>query len=133
MMMEGSFGMCWWKRLIFSIISLVWGFVSLDYLYYAFSKLTNAKGRPENYVPKSDGIMQLLGLIMFIFWFFITALYFLMLRKSSPRIDVVEEDYKTGKQKVKKKWFDIVLQAAFILTGAILRWAYIVYIYLPNS
>lgn len=125
--------MRWWKRLIFSIISLIWGFVSLDYLYYAFSKLTNAKGRPENYAPESDGLMQLLGLGMFIFWFFITALYFWLLRKSSPQIDVVEEDYKTGKQTVKKKWFDIILQAAFILTGTILRWAYIIYIYLPNA
>ncbi len=125
--------MCWWKRLIFSVISLVWGFVSLDYLYYAFSKLTNAKGRPESYAPESDGLMQLLGLLMFIIWFFIIAAYFWLLRKSSPQIDVVEEDYKTGKQTVKKKWFDIVLQAAFILTGIILRWAYIIYIYLPNA
>lgn len=125
--------MPWWKRLIFSIISLIWGFVSLDYLYYAFSKLTNAKGRPEKYVPASDGIMQVLGLCMFIFWFFIDALYFWLLRKSSPQIDIIEEDYKTGKQTVKKKWFDIGLQTAFIITGIILRWAYIIYIYLPNA
>lgn len=36
--------MRWWKKLIFSVISLIWGYVSLDYLYYAFSKLTDAKG-----------------------------------------------------------------------------------------
>jgi len=131
--MKGSFGMCWWKKLIFSITSLVWGYVSLDYLYYAFSKLTNAKGRAGYYKPESDGLFQVLGLFMFILWFFINALYCWVIRKSSPQIDMVEKDYKTGRQKVKKKWFDIILQAAFIITGIILRWAYIICIYLPKA
>lgn len=124
--------MRWWKRLLFSIISLIWGFVSLDYLYYAFSKLTNARGRPEYYKPEDDGLLQLLGFGMFVLWFFITALYFWLVRKSSVQIDMVEEDFRTGKKTVKKKWADIILQAAFIITGIILRWAYIVYIYLPG-
>ena len=41
--------------------------------------------------------------------------------------------FKTGKQKFNKKWTDIVLQAAFIITGIILRWGYVVYIYLPSA
>ena len=32
-----------WKRILFSVISLVWGFVSLDYLIYAFEMLTGKK------------------------------------------------------------------------------------------
>ncbi len=120
--------MRWWKKLIFSVISLIWGYVSLDYLYYAFSKLTDAKGNSEYYAPESDGLFQLLGLLMFFLWFFISGLYFWLIRKSSLQIDIVEEDYKTGRQVVKRKWSDILLQAAFIITGAVLRMAYVIYI-----
>lgn len=70
---------------------------------------------------------------MFLLWFFITAGYFFIIKKASAQIDLIEEDYKTGKQKFKKKWTDIVLQAAFIITGIILRWGYVVYIYLPKA
>lgn len=78
-------------------------------------------------------MFQLLGFGMFLLWFFITAVYFFIIKKSSAQIDLIEEDYKTGKQKFKKKWTDIVLQAAFIITGIILRWGYVVYIYLPKA
>ncbi len=44
----------------------------------------------------------------------------------------MEEDYKTGRQVVKRKWSDILLQAAFIITGAVLRMAYVIYIYIPG-
>lgn len=124
--------MRWWKKLIFSVISLIWGYISLDYLYYAFSKLTDAKGSPEYYTPESNGLFQLLGLAMFFLWFFILGLYFWLIKKSSPQIDIVEEDYKTGKQVIKRKWTDILLQAAFIITGAVLRVAYVIYIYIPG-
>ncbi len=124
--------MRWWKKLILSVISLIWGYVSLDYLYYAFSKLTDAKGNSEYYAPESDGLFQLLGLLMFFLWFFISGLYFWLIRKSSLQIDIVEEDYKTGRQVVKRKWSDILLQAAFIITGAVLRMAYVIYIYIPG-
>ena len=46
--------MKWWRRLIFSIISLVLGYISLDYLYSAFTKLTNASGSAAAYSPKGD-------------------------------------------------------------------------------
>lgn len=124
--------MRWWKRLVFSIISLVWGYISLDYLYYAFSKLVNSKGSPEYYVPESDGLYQLIGLAMFLLWFSITAGYLFIIKKSSNQVDIIEEDYKTGRQTYKKKWADIVLQVAFIITGLILRWGYVVYIYIPD-
>lgn len=124
--------MHWWKRLIFSIISLLWGYVSLDYLYYAFSKLVIAKGKPGYYTPENDGLFQLLGFGMFLLWFFITAGYLFIIKKSSAHIDLIEENYKTGKQTFKKKWTDIALQISFIITGIILRWGYVVYIYLPR-
>ena len=44
--------MKWWRRLIFSIISLVLGYISLDYLYSAFTKLTNASGSEQHTVLK---------------------------------------------------------------------------------
>ena len=125
--------MHWWKRLIFSVISLLWGYISLDYLYYAFSRLVNAKGKAEYYTPENDGLFQLLGFGMFLLWFFITAIYFFIIKRASAQIDLIEEDYKTGRQQFKKKWTDIVLQAAFIITGIILRWGYVVYIYLPKA
>ncbi len=125
--------MRWWKKLIFSIVSLVWGYISLDFLYYAFLKLTDAKGAAQNYTPKGEGLYQLLGAGMFLLWFFINGLYFWLIQKTSPQIDMVEENYKTGEKKIRRKWVDIILQIAFIITGLLLRWTYIMYIYIPNA
>ena len=33
-------GMKLWKRIMFSVVSIIWGFASLDYLYYAFRLMT---------------------------------------------------------------------------------------------
>ena len=60
-----------WKRILFSVISLVWGFVSLDYLIYAFEMLTGSRRSNVAYSPKADGIYQLLGFGMFLLWFII--------------------------------------------------------------
>lgn len=124
--------MKWWKRLIFSIISLIFGYVSINYLYYAFTILTNASGNAELYKPAGDGVRQLIGAAMFILYFIVIAFYFWIIRRSSPQIDIIEKNEKTGKQRLKKKWFDIILQIAFILTGMIIRWFYVMCIYLPS-
>ena len=124
--------MSWWKKLIFSVISLVWGYVSLDYLYSAFCRLSNVSGNAVEYTPVGDGLQQLVGAFMFLIWFFVLAVYFWIIKKTSPQIDLIEEDIKTGNRRVKKKWTDIVLQSAFIITGMFLRWAYIIFIYLPG-
>lgn len=124
--------MRWWKRMIFSIISLVLGYISLDYLYSAFTKLTNAAGSAAAYNPKGDGVSQLLGAVMFLGYFVVIGFYIWMIKKSSPKIDLIEEDAKTGEQKVKRKWFDIILQIVIIITGMIIRWAYLMFIYLPK-
>lgn len=124
--------MKWWRRLIFSIISLVLGYISLDYLYSAFTKLTNASGSAAAYSPKGDGLSQLLGAVMFLGYFVVLGFYIWMIKTCSPKIDLIEEDAKTGEQKVKKKWFDIILQIVIIITGMIIRWAYLMFIYLPK-
>ncbi len=124
--------MKWWKRLIFSIISLIFGYVSINYLYYAFTILTNASGNAELYKPAGDGVRQLIGAAMFILYFIVIAFYFWIIRRSSPKIDIIEKNEKTGEQRLKKKWFDIILQIAFILTGMIIRWFYVMCIYLPS-
>ena len=67
-----------WKRILFSVISLVWGFVSLDYLIYAFEMLTGSRRSNVAYSPKADGIYQLLGFGMF----FHTCILFLSDSKS---------------------------------------------------
>lgn len=124
--------MKWCKRLIFSIISLIFGYVSINYLYYAFTILTNASGNAELYKPAGDGVRQLIGAAMFILYFIVIAFYFWIIRRSSPKIDIIEKNEKTGEQRLKKKWFDIILQIAFILTGMIIRWFYVMCIYLPS-
>ncbi len=122
--------MKWWKRLLFSAVSLVLGFVSLDYLIYAFRLLTDARNQTGEYA-KEDIVGQLLGAFLFFLWFVILSFYYYVLRKSSNQIDLVEWDEKTGKSRVRKKWFDILLQAAFLVTGIFIRWCYLMFIYLP--
>ncbi|MDY5182038.1 hypothetical protein, partial [Butyribacter sp.] len=58
--------------------------------------------------------------------------YIWLIKRSSPKIDLIEEDAKTGEQRVKRKWFDVILQIVIIVTGMALRWAYLMFIYLPK-
>lgn len=124
--------MKWWKRLIFSVISLILGYISLDYLYSAFTKLTNASGNAAAYNPKGDGLSQLLGAVMFLGYFIVIGFYIWLIKRSSLKIDLIEEDLKTGEKKIKRKWFDVIFQIAIIITGMVLRWAYLMFIYLPK-
>lgn len=122
-----------WKRMIFTIVSLFFGFCSLDYLFYAFRLLVNAKNTTGKYTPKGDGLMQLLGAVLYLIWFVILAFYAYLIRKSSNKIDIIESDRRTGKNKIRRKWFDIILQGGLIVTGMILRWCYLIFIYFPNQ
>ena len=124
--------MKWWKRLVFSVISVLWGYVSLDYLFYAFQLLANTKNAEKVYHPEKDGLMQLLGAGLFLLWFVIIAFYIYLIRKASNQIDLVEADQKTGKEKVKRRWFDVMFQVALLLTGLLLRWCYLIFIYFPK-
>ncbi|MCD7824618.1 MAG: hypothetical protein LUH14_01400 [Clostridiaceae bacterium] len=124
--------MKWWKRLIFSVISLILGFVSLDYLIYAFRLLTGTQNAAGEYHIEENVLWQLLGAGLFILWFVILAFYYYLLRRSSNRIDWIERDRKTGEERVRRKWFDIMFQAALLLTGIFLRWCYLMFIYFPE-
>lgn len=125
--------MKWWKRVIFSVVSIILGYCSLDYLFYAFQLLANIKNQSGEYRPGEDGVQQLLGAGLFFLWFIVIAFYFYLIRKSSNQIDLIEADKKTGKECVTRKWFDIVLQIAFLITGMLCRWGYLIFIYFPNN
>lgn len=124
--------MKWWRRAVFSVISIIWGFCSLDYLFYAFQLLTNKRNHTGEYHPQEDGIMQLLGTGLFLIWFIIVTVYILIIKRFSNQIDIIETDNKTGKERIKRKWFEPVLQIAFLITGLLLRWGYLFFIYFPN-
>lgn len=105
----------------------------MDYLYYAFLLLTGAGRFGAEYEPQKDGVLQIAGAALFLLWFVIIAVYFWLIRRSTVQIDLIEEDPKTGISRVKRKWFDIVLQGAFLLTGIFLRWCYLVCILFPHT
>lgn len=120
------------KRIVFSAISLVWGFISLDYLYYAFRLLTGAVNDSGAYRPQKEGVLQLVGAVMFLFWFFVLAVYRYIIQKNTIQIDLVEKEEKTGKDCIRHKRFDVILQAGLLITGGLLRWAYLLLIYFPQ-
>lgn len=76
--------------------------------------------------------MELAGIAFFVIWFLIMAVYTLFIKSISPKIDLVEEDLKTGERKIRRRWFEVILQYAFILSGLLLRWSYLCLIYFPN-
>lgn len=121
------------KRILFSACSLIWGFVSLDYLYYAFRLLTGDGRTGAEYVPQKDGLLQIVGAVLFLLWFLIMAFYFWLIRRNTVQIDLIEKDSGTGEDRVKRKWFDVLLQGGILLTGAFLRWCYVLFILVPDS
>lgn len=120
------------KRIVFSVISLVWGFISLDYLYYAFRLLTGAANDSGAYRPQKEGLLQLAGAVMFLLWFFVLAIYRYVIQRNTIQIDLVEKEEKTGKDRIKRKKFDVLLQTGLLITGGLLRWAYLLLIYFPK-
>lgn len=121
-----------WKRILFSVISLIWGYVSLDYLYYAYRMLAAAERKTGAYPSGMDILMQVIGAGMFLLWFVILAAYGWAIRRSSFQIDVIEQDERSGEPRIHRKWFDLLLQGGMILTGAILRWCYLIYVLFPG-
>lgn len=123
--------MRWWKRLIFSVVSLIWGFISLDYLYMAFGLLTNSRLENSQAGWEKRLLLQGAGLLLLLVWFLLMLLYTRLIRMASPRIDLIEKDEKTGKERIRRKWFDILFQYALVLTGILGRWIYLMVYYLP--
>ena len=109
-------GMKLWKRIMFSVVSIIWGFASLDYLYYA----------DGSYDLPRDGAAQLAGVALFLLWFLVVWMYFRLIRRNTVQISMIEENPTTGRQRVRHKWFDTLLQIVMIVTGTLLRWSYVV-------
>ena len=121
------------KRILFSVLSLIGGYISLDYLYYAYRLLAGAESRIETYRIGIDGAKQLAGLGMFLVWFVILAAYGWLIRKASVQIDLLEQDDRTGEPRIRRKWFDLIMQGGMIVTGAVLRWCYLVLVWFPGQ
>ena len=114
-----------WKRILFSVISLVWGFVSLDYLIYAFEMLTGSRRSNVAYSPKADGIYQLLGFGMFFALVYHTCILFYLIRKASIQIDLVEE--KRWKRNCTSQRSLTGSYRAVFFTGILIRWCYLIF------
>ena len=69
-------GMKLWKRIMFSVVSIIWGFASLDYLYYAFRLMTGKTRSDGSYDLPRDGAAQLAGVALFLLWFLVVWMYF---------------------------------------------------------
>lgn len=124
--------MSWWKRLILTIISLIWGFVSLDYLYLAFGFLTGSRAGSDMRSPQERILWELLGLLLFLAWVLLLAVYTWLIRRLSPDVDLIEVDQKSGRERVRRKWFDVILQYGFVVTGILIRWGYLCIFYFPS-
>ncbi len=124
--------MKWWKRLILSIVSLVWGYISMDYLYIALGNLTGTRIHQQAGETTETLLWQLAGFGMFLVWLLILAAYTALVRYLSPKVDLVEVDEKEKNPKVRRKAFDIIFQYGIIITGILIRWAYLCLIYLPD-
>ena len=108
------------------MLSIIWGFASLDYLYYAFRLMTGKTRSDGSYDLPRDGAAQLAGVALFLLWFLVVWMYFRLIRRNTVQISMIEENPTTGRQRVRHKWFDTLLQIVMIVTGTLLRWSYVV-------
>lgn len=121
--------MKWWKRGLFALISLVGGFFSLDYLLFAFGMLTGK----EDWGPQ-DGVLGVLCQIggggLFFLYAAVLVGYFLLIRKHAAALPT----YREGKEN--RRWagprLELALQFCIFFTGQVLRFAYLLFIYLPD-
>ena len=124
--------MKWRKRLCLSLISLICGYVSVDYLYIALGNLTGNRVHGTGNEISGTLLWQLAGFGSFIIWLLLLAAYTRMIRFLSPKVDMIEVDKQEKNPKMKRKFFDIILQYGLIVTGMMIRWAYLCLIYLPG-
>ena len=115
-----------------SVISLIWGYVSVDYLYIALGNLTGNRVHGTGNEISGTLLWQLAGFGSFIIWLLLLAAYTRMIRFLSPKVDMIEVDKQEKNPKMKRKFFDIILQYGLIVTGMMIRWAYLCLIYLPG-
>ena len=120
--------MKWWKRGLFSLISLITGFFSLDYLIFSYRLLahnTEAAGYAAS-LP-----YQAAGAALFLIYAVVLAGYLLLIRKNSYVLPTRRNGDK------KKNWkgprIELLLQICILITGLLLRLGFLLYIYLPSQ
>lgn len=117
-----------WQRLVFSILSLIFGWFAFDFVLLAlrYMRELSESGEGEMYFRflKGCGIL--------IVFFIVLSLYFLILRRISGDLNIVEYEKAEEKPKFKSKWFDIILQGGFLATGFFLKFFFIMVFYLPR-
>ena len=122
--------MKWWKRGLFSAISLIGGFFSLDYQILAFGMLIRNKEH-QNLGDFGGLLWQMAGAGMFLLYAAALAGYFILIRKNTSVLPA----YQNGERV--KKWkgarMELLLQSCFLLTGLVFRFGYLLYIYLPSQ
>lgn len=121
--------MAWWKRGIFSAISLVIGFFSLDCQVLAFKLLTGKEGFGG--AEGLPGILrQIAGGGIFLAFAAVLAGYFYLIRKNASFLPMVHGEEQ-------KRWkgprLEMLLQFCFLVTGLVARLGYLLYIYLPQK
>lgn len=120
--------MVWWKRGIFSLVSLVVGFFSLDYQVLAYELLTGKEGLGG---AEPIVLWQIAGAGMFLLFAFALAGYFYLIRKNASFLPMYQGEEK------KKRWkgprLEMLLQLCFLITGLMARFGYLLYIYLPKQ
>ena len=81
--------MKWWKRLFLSVISLIWGYISVDYLYIALGNLTGNRVHGTGNEISGTLLWQLAGFGSFIIWLLLLAAYTRLIRFLSPKVDMI--------------------------------------------
>ena len=121
--------MTWWKRVLFSIISITGGWFSLDVLFTAFQYIRKFGVRGKN----GGQLTELLtGAGLMIALLLLLTCYLVFLRRISGNLNIVEYDSNEEKPRVKSKWFDILLQSGILATGFFLHFMYLLVFYFPN-
>lgn len=122
--------MIWWKRGVFSVISLAGGFFSLDYQVLAFELLTG-KERLGGVGGMPSVLRQAAGAGMFLLFAAALAGYFYLIRKNASFLPMYQGEEE------KKRWkgprLEMLLQLCVLATGLVVRFGYLLYIYLPKQ
>ena len=110
-------------------VGVCWSVVSF---YIAVGNLTGNRVHGTGNEISGTLLWQLAGFGSFIIWLLLLAAYTRMIRFLSPKVDMIEVDKQEKNPKMKRKFFDIILQYGLIVTGMMIRWAYLCLIYLPG-
>lgn len=125
--------MKWWKRDVFSAISLAGGFFSLDCLTFAYELLAGQRELWDGQgVPGALG--QIIGAGLFLAFAISLAGYFCLIRKNASLLPIYRgEEVEKGNKRWRGPRLEMLLQLCFLVTGLVARLGYLLYIYLPKQ